>query len=320
MGDDLQKPTHRFQTEELRIDPGPPRLFASAEQKTVVVTLGTSTPSPNPYRLGPAGMLIVNETPYLIDAGVGVLRGLAKLSAAHDMRYVDCVAPKKLSRLFLTHLHSDHVVGLPDLILSPWIFGRTEPLSIYGPPGVKKMVEHIIEAFQVDIHERIHGPERANQTGIQVNVHEFSNQGMIYEDPALSVEAFSHEHGDLNNFGFRFTSADRVVVWAGDGKVGEKFRDACQGADVLVSELCTQKNLGNAPWGGMDEVEKEKIIWAYHLKPRELAQLASAAAVKLLVLTHESNYSSPYDPLALVDEIKEYYSGKVISARDSDIF
>lgn len=320
MNKEDQNPFHRFRSEELLIDPGPPRLFSPKGINTVAATLGTSTPSPNPYRFGASGAVIVKETPYLIDAGEGILRAITKTATAHNKKYVDCFAPKKLTRLFLTHLHSDHIVGLPSLILFPWIFGKTEPLEIYGPLGTQNLIDNILKGYQPDIQERIHGPEHANNTGWQVTVHEISKAGFVYEDDNLRVEAFEHEHGDLQNFGFRFMAEDRIIVWAGDGKVSDAFQEASQDADVLVSELCSLDDFPNAPWGGMSLEEKEEIIWAYHLKPEELANLAAQANVKLLALLHESNYSSPYDPNALLDEIKQFYKGEVISSRDGDVF
>jgi ribonuclease BN (tRNA processing enzyme) len=320
MGDPDKKRMHRFRTEEILVDPGPPRMFASPDVKTRVATLGTGTPSPNPFRFGPAGALIVNDTPYLIDAGEGILRSIAKTATAHDRQLVDCFDPKILTRLFITHLHSDHIVGLPSLILFPWIFGKADPLVIHGPAGTRNLVEKIIDGYRQDITERIHGPERANKTGRQVIVNEISGPGFVYEDANVRVEAFAHAHGSLQNFGYRFSTEDRVVVWAGDGKIGKAFQEACLDADVLVSELCSQDDIGKAPWGGMSLEEKEAIIWSYHVKPSELAQLATQAKVKLLVLNHESNYSSPYNTEALLEEIKQFYNGKVISSRDGDVF
>ncbi len=117
---------HRFKTEEILCDPGPGRLFAARDESAFVVTLGTSTPSPNPYRLGAAGAFVADGFPYLIDAGEGVIRAIAKAATAHDGLLIDVFAPKNLTTLFITHLHSDHIVGLASLILNPWIFGRTE--------------------------------------------------------------------------------------------------------------------------------------------------------------------------------------------------
>ena len=129
-----------------------------------------------------------------------------------------------------------------------------------------------------------------------------------------------HDHGTMQNFGYRFTTQDRVVVWAGDGKVSDSFQQASMGADLLISELCTLKNIGNSPWEGKSFEEKEKIIWSIHLKPKELADLATLAKVKRLIFIHESNYSSPYDPISLLNEIKDHYLGDIISSRDGDVF
>jgi ribonuclease BN (tRNA processing enzyme) len=311
---------NRFASEELTVDPGPPRLFTPENVKTFVTTLGTGTPSPNPFRFGPAGAVIVDEFPYLIDAGEGIMRSIAKATTAHNKRFVDCFIPKKLTRLFLTHLHSDHVIGLPSLILFPWIFGKEEPLEVYGPEGTVNLVEKLLEAYEKDIHERIYGPERANDTGWKVKLNEFSGPGLIYEDNRIRVEAFAHAHGSLQNFGFRFSTEDRVIVWAGDGKVSEDFRLASREADVLVSELCSLQTLEKAPWGGLSSEEKAEIIWSYHLKPQELARLALEANVKQLVLIHESNYSSPFIQETLLEEIKHFFPGQVISSRDGDFF
>ncbi|MDH3676643.1 MAG: hypothetical protein OES12_14205 [Anaerolineae bacterium] len=130
---------------------------------------------------------IVNETPYLIDAGEGILRAIAKTATAHSKKLVDCFAPAKLAHLFLTHLHSDHIVGLPSLILNLWIFGKTKPLEIYGPIGTENLVEKILDEYKPDIMERINGPERANDTGWRVTVHEYSEAGFVFEDENVKL-------------------------------------------------------------------------------------------------------------------------------------
>ncbi len=313
-------PMHRFRTEEILVDPGPPRMFASIDSGTFLVTLGTSTPSPNPYRFGPAGAVVANGNPYLIDAGEGILRAIAKAATSHGKLLVDCFAPKKLTRLFLTHLHSDHVVGLPSIILNPWIFGRTEPMEIFGPVGTRKLVDSILEGYGGDIHERINGAEHANDTGWRVTVHEIDEDGIVYEDGNLTVEAFFHEHGSMPNYGYVFRTEEKSVLWAGDGRVNEKFLEAARGVDFLVTEVCSEEHVGKAPWGGVSEEEKERIIWAYHLKPWELARLAEQAGIGTLVLTHESNYSAPFDINALYDEMRALFKGNLVASRDADVF
>lgn len=320
MSEAEKTPMHRFRTEEIQVDPGPPRLFADRGARSFFVALGTSTPSPNPFRLGPAGAVVADGEPYLIDAGEGILRALAKAATAHGRLLVDGFAPKKLRTVFLTHLHSDHVVGLPSLILNPWIFGREAPMRIYGPKGTKNLVAKLLEAYEADIRERIHGAEGANDTGWRVSVQEIERDGVVLEDGRIVVRAFLHEHGTLPNLGYRFDAPGKSMLWAGDGKAGDGFLDAARGVDFLFSELCTLKNVANSPWGGLSAEEKERVIWSYHLKPAELARLAEAAGVGTLVLIHESNYSRPYDSEALLKEMREEYAGKLISSRDADVF
>lgn len=329
-------PMHRFRTEEIRVDPGRPRIFAPGaidpERDTLLVTLGTGTPSPNPFRYGPAGAVIAGGHPYLIDAGEGIMRAIAKAATAHNRLLVDCFAPRALDIVFLTHLHSDHVSGLPSLILSPWIFGRSAPLRVVGPAGTRDMVSHLLQAFGADIRERIHGIEHANDSGWRVEVTEVSGDGLVFQDERVRVEAFAHEHGSIENFGYLFTTpalpgngaaaaaAGRKIAWAGDGKAGAGFTAAVRDADLLASEICSEANVAKAPWGGISEEEKQKIIWAYHVKPRELADLAREARVKTLVLIHESNYSNPYEVDALEREMREAYDGHMVASRDADIF
>ena len=120
---------------------------------TKLVMLGTGTPRPDPYRSGPATVIVVNGTPYLIDFGPGVIR---QASAAFD-RGVKALGfgGINIRTAFLTHLHSDHTVGYPDLVFTPWVMGRRQPLEVYGPKGIKAMTEHILAAWGFDGHRLI---------------------------------------------------------------------------------------------------------------------------------------------------------------------
>src|SRR5262252_8075703 len=115
---------------------------------TSLVVLGTGTPNADPDRSGPALAIVVNGTAYLVDAGPGVVRR----AAAAQRQGVQALAPNRLDKVFITHLHSDHTVGLPDLIFTPWVLEREKPLAVYGPPGVKAMTDHLEQAYAEDIH------------------------------------------------------------------------------------------------------------------------------------------------------------------------
>ena len=119
-----------------------------AAGKTRIVLLGTGTPGPDPDRSGPATAIVVNDTAYLIDLGPGIVR---RASAAFRDKGIAALEPTKLRIAFVTHLHSDHTVGYPDLIFTPWTIGRRVPLEVYGPKGLKHMTGHILEAYREDI-------------------------------------------------------------------------------------------------------------------------------------------------------------------------
>src|SRR3982074_1312015 len=126
-----------------------PRTAAAG--RTRIVLLGTGTPGPDPDRSGPATAIVVNDTAYLVDFGPGVVR---RANAAFLEKGIKALEPTKLRVAFVTHLHSDHTVGYPDLIFTPWTVGRRVPLEIYGPKGLKAMTEHLLEAYRVDIETR----------------------------------------------------------------------------------------------------------------------------------------------------------------------
>jgi ribonuclease BN (tRNA processing enzyme) len=123
---------------------------------TKVVLLGTGTPQLDPDRSGPSTAIVINDTPYLVDLGPGVVR---RASAAYR-KGVEGLHFSKLKTAFITHRHSDHTVGYPDFILSPWVLGRTGPIQVYGPSGIKAMTDHIMEAYKEDIQIRTEGLER----------------------------------------------------------------------------------------------------------------------------------------------------------------
>ena len=122
--------------------------------RTQVVLLGTGNPAADPDRSGPATAIVVNDTPYLVDFGAGVVR---RAKAAVADKGITGLEPTNLRVVFVTHLHSDHTVGYPDLILTPWVLGRRVPLEVYGPTGIKAMTANILEAYRADFDTRSWG-------------------------------------------------------------------------------------------------------------------------------------------------------------------
>jgi ribonuclease BN (tRNA processing enzyme) len=279
-----------------------------AQSKTQVVLLGTGTPNADPDRSGPAVAVVVNDTPYVVDCGPGVVRR----AAAAERRGVKGLAVAKLRRLFITHLHSDHTVGLPDFIFTPAVLERDAPLEIYGPPGIKKMTDHILKAYAEDINIRLRGLEPSKPRGYVVNVHEI-NTGVIYRDENVTVKAFAVKHGSWKRaLGFRFETPDRAIVISGDCAPSESIIEACNGCDVLIHEVYSTAGFSRRP------PEWQRYHSNFHTSSKELAGIATKARPGLLILYHQLQWG--VTPEQLLGEIKEGYSGKVVSGNDLDVY
>ena len=151
--------------------------------------------------MGSAYLVLVDDTPYLFDFGPGVVRRVAALTTnwGGDFSNFDVT---KLEYAFLSHIHSDHTLGLADLIITPWIMGRDKPLKIFGPEAAKDMADHIIKAYQPDIDYRIFGTQPQNDKGYKA-IFTSIEEGVIYEDKNIMVTAFLNDHGDLaESYGF----------------------------------------------------------------------------------------------------------------------
>ena len=133
-------------------------LASDNTEGTKVILLGTGNPNPDPDHSGCSVAIVVNNTPYIIDFGPGLIRKAAALSPRYGGN-IKALDVKNLKTVFLTHLHSDHTTGYPDLILTPWVMGRDEPLEVYGPEGIKQMTDNILDAYKQDIHYRLYGDE-----------------------------------------------------------------------------------------------------------------------------------------------------------------
>src|SRR5438034_8705929 len=249
-----------------------------AALQTQIVLLGTGTPLPDPERSGPCTAIVVNGTPYLVDLGQGVVRR----AAAARSKGVKALEPTNLKIALLTHLHADHTLGFADLILTPWIMGRREPLEVYGPVGTRAMTDHLLKAYETDIKTRTEGLEHSNTTGYKVNVHEIK-PGIVYNDGNITVKAFPVIHGQLEAFGYRFETPDRVVVISGDTAPSPEVLEKSRGCDVLIHEAYTQASFD------LVSTEWKKYRRAYHTSSKELADLATKANPGLLILYHRAN-------------------------------
>ena len=290
--------------------------------ETKLVLLGTGTPNACPDASGPSSAVVVGDRAYLVDFGPGVVRQAAKAYR----NGIDALRPDRLVTAFCTHLHTDHTAGYPDLIFTPWVLERKEPLRLFGPKGIRDMTEHLLKAYKVDIDFRINGFEKANEVGYRVETQEITS-GVIYRDDRVTVEAFPVSHGTLESYGFKFTTPDRVIVISGDTAPLEIVAEKAKGCDILLHEVEYTAGLAAR------EPKWQKYHREVHTLSVDLAEIAKKARPKLLVTYHRIYHMEIQDNTvdvgaemarrneAILEEIRNVgYEGPLVNGMDLDVF
>lgn len=276
--------------------------------ETKLVLLGTGTPFADPNKSGPSMAIVVNNTSYIVDCGPGVVRRAAQ---AKELGFPSLEAAQ-LKKLFITHLHSDHTIGLADIILTPAVLDRNAPIDIFGPVGIKKMSQQIMEAYKEDITIRIKGLEKGDAIAYKVNTTEIK-EGEIYKDSNLSVTAFKVKHGQWENaFGFVFQTKDKKIVISGDCTYSENLIKYAKDCDILVHEVYADAGL-----------KKRTKRWqdyhsTFHTSTYQLADIANQVKPKLLILNHQLTFGTSLQ--SLLEEVKSKYGGMVINGADLDVY
>jgi ribonuclease BN (tRNA processing enzyme) len=224
-------------------------------QDTRVVLLGTGNPNPDPQRMGPSAAVVSGQRVYIVDAGPGIVRRAAQAG----------IQMQQLTRAFVTHLHSDHTAGLPDLIFTPAVTGRLGPLELYGPPGLRQMTGLVMKAWKQDIEIRLHGLEPSVAQAYVVHAHDVK-PGEIYRDDAVRVIAFPVKHGSWKYaYGYRFEAKDKVIVFSGDTTYSDEVARAAAGCDILVHEVYSAAGLVSEHRSGRSTTRRstpQAWIWA----------------------------------------------------------
>ncbi len=282
-------------------------VASQSPESPTLVLLGTGTPAPTPERMGPAAAVVVGKRVFLFDAGIGVER---RLAGAH-------LPVTGVTAAFITHLHSDHVLGLPDLIFSSWVYGRSKPFGLYGPPGLRDMVDHLYAAFSEDIRIRTTGLEHQSPGGYRVTVHEI-RPGVVYDSGGVRVRAFQVHHGAWRYaYGYRIDTPDRSIVISGDTRPSEELIRQATGVDILVHEV--QLPAAVSPSGRTD-VDWPRYVSEYHTTAAQLGELAARANPHLLVFTHNGRGSIAAVADSIITAVGRSFHGRVVMGRDLDRF
>lgn len=294
---------------------------------TKLVLLGTGTPNACPDHSGPASAVIVHDRAYLIDFGPGVVRQASKAY----FKGIDALRPDRLKIAFCTHLHTDHTIGLADLIYTPWVLEREEPLQLYGPQGLSDMAKSIEKAYSADLDMRLYGDEPANPTGYKTEVTELmpgkDDYGIIYEDAYVRVNAFTVKHGKLQSLAYRFESDEGVIVISGDTAPVKIMTEKAENADILLHECQYAQGLSQrtAQW--------QTYHRNVHTMSTDLTAIALQAKPKLLVTYHriyhmdifsyQNNLKQEMEIRneKILQEIRDAgYDGPVVNGQDLDLY
>ncbi|MDA0745558.1 MAG: MBL fold metallo-hydrolase [bacterium] len=261
------------------------------------VMLGSGAVRDNPRRGGPAQILKVGDEILMFDCGRSASTNLARAG-------VGC---ETVDRLFLTHLHFDHIVDVAYLVYVGWVKVRKNRLKIYGPVGTKHFVEHLIRPpFQQDIESRLHHGKDLEP--LDPEVIEVEGEGVFLEEDGYQISVTFTDHGFIPTLVYRVDTKDHRVVITGDGTPDENFTTFCKGADLLSIECSgTPEFLATQPWG------------TWHITPADIARIATEAGVKRVMIKHlviEDITGDRTTPYLMAEQIREGYSGEVMVAED----
>ncbi|HYV17833.1 MAG TPA: MBL fold metallo-hydrolase [Verrucomicrobiae bacterium] len=268
-----------------------------------VTLLGTGNPRPSIDRFGPAILVEAGDTKLLFDCGRGATQRLFQLDGAPLLRSIDAV--------FLTHLHSDHVVGLPDLWLTGWLFGRHWPLSLYGPKGTAELATHLTAAFAFDVKMR-QQDEGLAPNGARLKAKD-GLPGVLFQKDGLGVVAFAVDHGPVRPaFGYRIDFAGHSVVLSGDTRATSAVAAAARGADLLVHEVISPD--AERRLAAIDDPKAIETILARHATPEDCGRLFAKARPRLAVYSHI--VPSPATDEDLIPPTRKFYDGPLEVGHD----
>jgi ribonuclease Z len=246
---------------------------AGAAPALTVTLLGTGNPRPE-ARGGPSILVEGDGRALVFDAGRGATE---KLFALDRLARADA--------LFLTHLHSDHTVGIPDLWLTGWIFGRSAPLRVRGPAGTAELCRNLERAYAFDVHTRRDVDEKLPAEGARLIATEIGN-GAVVAEGALRVTAFLVDHGPVRPaLGYRVEFGPRSVVLSGDTRPSENLVKFARGADLLIHEVIAPDAERAGASASFSREQRERII-AHHTTPEDAGRIFSRVKPKLAVYSH----------------------------------
>jgi ribonuclease Z len=271
--------------------------------RTMQITLlGTGCPQCDPDRLGPAALVRAAGRAFLVDCGSGATQRL--VSAGSSGAALDAV--------LLTHLHSDHLVDLYQLIVSSWHQGRDRPQRVFGPQGTRRFVEGTLALWRDELALRLAHERRPSTAALEVEVTEIA-PGTVLDEGGVAIEAVAVDHAPVREaYGFVFRAAGLAAAFSGDTRRCPALVEAARGADLLVHECFIHREMHAKP--GVRSAETIAAVASYHTLSSEVGKVAAESGVKALALTHF--VPTRFDKHALLAEVARDYAGPILVGED----
>jgi ribonuclease Z len=267
---------------------------------TVTLLGSGGGPNPNPKRFGPSILVQAGAQTLLFDCGRGASIRLAQLG----------ILLGQIRNVFLTHLHSDHVIGLPDLYLTGWgAQGRKTPFRVWGPAGTTQMMGYLQKAFDFDIRIRRDVDEKFVKEGIEVSSTDIK-PGVIFQEGGVTVTAFNVDHRPVEPaFGYRVDYAGRSVALSGDTRFSENLIEHAKGVDLLIHEAIDPNEVrARLSKMAATQAEIDNIV-AHHITAEEAGVVFARVKPRLAVYAHISDAD-------LITPARKSYSGPLEAGED----
>ena len=264
-----------------------------------VTILGSGTPRVNIDRFSQSILIEHKNDKFLFDAGRGALLRLNQSR----------ILPNEIENIFFTHLHSDHILGFSDILMTGWVYHRQKPLNIFGPPGTINFVDSTIKSFEEDIKVRSLPPESLNVENLKSNI-EIIYDDFIYKKNGLTIETFAVKHEPFTYaFGFKIFNSKYCMVISGDTTYSEQVIEKTKNCDLLIHEIA------HASEHTLEKYPKAKGVISYHTDAYQVSKIINTVKPRLTILNHVLSLDGSSDE-QILNEIKKNTKHKVLIAKD----
>ena len=264
-----------------------------------VTILGSGTPRVNIDRFSQSILIEHKNDKFLFDAGRGALLRLNQSR----------ILPNEIENIFFTHLHSDHILGFSDILMTGWVYHRQKPLNIFGPPGTINFVDSTIKSFEEDIKVRSLPPESLNVENLKSNI-EIIYDDFTYKKNGLTIETFAVKHEPFTYaFGFKIFNSKYCMVISGDTTYSEQVIEKAKNCDLLIHEIA------HASEHTLEKYPKAKGVISYHTDASQVSKIINTVKPRLTILNHVLSLDGSSDE-QILNEIKKNTKHKVLIAKD----